>query len=355
VAVDIPSGVDGTTGRVEGPALRATATVTMAARKLGIVLHPGSELAGAVEVADIGIDVPSPPEVMGMPGGRDVARVLGRRPLDSHKRSVGTVMIVAGSVGMSGALVLSASGALRTGAGLVTMATVASLARAADQTVVEALTLPLPETPQGTLAAGAVGRVLERAATVDAVAVGPGLTTDPETVEAVRKIVAGLELPLVVDADGLNALAGDPAVLAHRGLPTVVTPHPGELARLLGTSSLEIQTDRVASAREAAERLRATVVLKGYRSVVADPAGATAVITTGGPELATGGTGDVLTGVTVALLAARADPFAAAWAGSWLHGRAGDSLGRLLGDRGVLAGDLPPAIAGVIHDLEEEP
>jgi len=354
VAVDIPSGVDGVTGHVEGPAIRGTVTVTMAAPKLGIVVHPGSELAGTVEVADIGIATPRPPAVVGMPEARDVAAVLGRRPLDSHKRSVGTVLIVAGSVGMSGAMALAALGALRTGAGLVTMATVASIAREVDQTVVEATTLPLPETTRGTIAAGAVGPVLERASTVDAVAIGPGLTTNPETVEAVRKLVAALELPVVVDADGLNALAGDPGILAHRTFPTVVTPHPGELGRLLGTWSSEVQADRLGSARDAAHRLQAAVVLKGYRSIVADPSGATVVVTTGGPALATGGTGDVLTGVTVTLLAGRADPFAAAWAGSWIHGRAGDVLERLLGARGVVAGDLPAAIAGVTRDLEEE-
>src|SRR2546421_288868 len=174
LAVDIPSGVDGVTGHVEGPAIRATVTVTMAAPKLGIVVHPGSELAGTVEVADIGIPTPQPPAVVGMPEAPDVAAVLGRRPLDSHKRSVGTVLIVAGSVGMSGAMALAASGALRTGAGLVTMATVASVAREVDQTVVEATTLPLPETTQGTIATSAVGPVLERASSVDAVAIGPG-------------------------------------------------------------------------------------------------------------------------------------------------------------------------------------
>jgi NAD(P)H-hydrate epimerase len=352
VAVDIPSGVDGMTGRVDGPAIRATITVTMAALKLGIVFHPGSEYAGEVEVADIGIATPQFPRVVGAPEAADVARVLGHRPLDAHKRSVGTAMVVAGSTGMSGAAALAATGALRSGAGLVTIASPASVVAEVHPQVLEATSLRLPETPQGTLAAGALQLLLDKAATVDAVAIGPGLSTNPETVDVVRKAIAALENPLVADADALNALAGDPGTLEARGGATAITPHPGELARLLGISTVAIQADRLGAARRAAERFQSAVVLKGYRSIVADPSGATVIITTGGPALATGGTGDVLTGVTAALLAGGAEPFTAAWAASWLHGRAGDVLERLLGARGTLAGDVPAAVAGVIHDLE---
>ncbi|HEY4939442.1 MAG TPA: NAD(P)H-hydrate dehydratase [Actinomycetota bacterium] len=352
VAVDIPSGVDGMTGRVDGPAIRATTTVTMGALKLGIVFHPGSEYAGEVEVADIGIVTPQFPKVVGVPEAADVARVLGHRPLDAHKRSVGTAMVVAGSAGMSGAAALAATGALRSGAGLVTIASPASVVTEVHPRVLEATSLRLPETSQGTVAAGALELLLDKAATVDAVAIGPGLSTNPETVDLVRKTIAALENPLVADADALNALAGDPGILEARGAPTAITPHPGELSRLLGISTAAIQADRLGAARRAAERFQSAVLLKGYRSIVADPSGATVVITTGGPALATGGTGDVLTGVTVALLAGGAEPFTAVWAASWLHGRAGDVLERLLGARGTIAGDVPAAVAGVMHDLE---
>lgn len=351
VAADIPSGVDGATGRVDGPAIRARVTVTMAAPKLGLVLYPGSEYAGRVQVADIGITTPAPPAVMGLPERDDVAAVLGRRPLDSHKRSVGTVLMVAGSVGMTGAAALGAHAALRCGAGLVTVATVTSMAKCVDLAVLEATTLALPETAYGTMAPTAADLVLKRGESVDAVAIGPGLSTHPETAQAVRAMVAGLRTPLVVDADGLNALAEDPAILARRAAPTVITPHPGELSRLLGTTTRAIQADRLAAARKAADLLQCVVVLKGYRSIVAGPGGPMVVVTTGGPALATGGTGDVLTGATVTLLAGGADAFAAAWAASWLHGRAGDVLGQRLGNRGVVAGDLPAALAEVIHDL----
>lgn len=352
VAVDIPSGVDGISGRVDGPAIRATTTVTMAALKLGTVFHPGSEHAGVVKVADIGITTQQFPEVIGIPEAIDVARALGRRPLDAHKRSVGTAMIVAGSVGMPGAAGLASAAALRSGAGLVTMATGASVATQIHGRILEATGLTLPETADGTISAGALPLILEKATTVDAVAIGPGLSTHPETVEVVRRTVASLENPLVADADALNALAAGSGNLEARGGPTVITPHPGELGRLLGVSTAAIQADRLGAARRAAERFQAAVVLKGYRSIVADPGGATVIITTGGPALATGGTGDVLTGVTVALLAGGADPFTAAWAASWIHGRAGDVLGQTMGSRGVAAGDLPSAVTGVIHELE---
>src|SRR5207253_7519304 len=171
-----------------------------------------------------------------------------------------------------------------------------------------ATSLRLPETPQGTLAAGALQLILDKAATVDAVAIGPGLSTNPETVDVVRKTIAALENPLVVDADALNALAGDPGILEARGAPTAITPHPGELGRLLGVSTASIQADRLAAARHTAERFGCAIVLKGYRSIVAGSSGRTVIITTGGPALATGGTGDVLTGVTAALLAGGAEP-----------------------------------------------
>src|SRR5882672_9837315 len=342
VAVDIPSGVDGMTGRVDGPAIRATTTVTMAALKLGLVFHPGSEYAGEVEVVDIGIATPQFPEVIGVPEAADVAGVLGRRPLDAHKRSVGTAMVVAGSAGMSGAAALAATAALRSGAGLVTIASPASVVTEVHPRVLEATSLRLPETPRGTMAAGALDLLLEKAPTVDAVAIGPGLSTDRETVDVVRKAVGALENRLVADADALNALAGDPGILPARGAPTAITPHPGELGRLLGVSTAAVQADRIGVARRAAEHFQSAVVLKGYRSIVADPSGATVIITTGG----------VLTGVTVALRAGGAEPFTAAWAASWLHGRAGDVLERLVGARGTVAGDLPAAVASVIHDLE---
>lgn len=353
VAVDIPSGVDGGSGRVTGSAVRATLTVTMAALKAGLVIYPGSEHAGEIEVADIGIGADLIESDLRLVEGSDVAALLPRRPPDAHKKGVGYVMVVAGSVGMSGAAALAAAAALRSGAGLVTIAAPASVALALDQAVLEATTLPLPETGRGTIEASAVDAVLERAGAVDAVAIGPGLTTDAETVEFVRKLVSDLDRPLVIDADAINALSGDPEALAGRSSPTLATPHPGELARLLGTGTADIQADRLGAARAAARRTRATVLLKGYRTVVAPPSGPAAIVDVGGPALATGGSGDVLTGVALALLAATKDAFSAGWSAAWLHGSAGDLLAKRRGDRGVVAGDLIDAVPEVLRSLEE--
>jgi ADP-dependent NAD(P)H-hydrate dehydratase / NAD(P)H-hydrate epimerase len=377
LAVDIPSGVDGATGEVRGSAVSARATITMGALKTGLLLHPGSAHAGEVEVADIGISSELMRSQFRLVERTDVAMALLPRPPVAHKKSVGTVMVVAGSVGMSGAAALAARGALRAGAGLVTIAAPASVALQLDQSVAEALTLPLPETGNATIEASAVDAVLARAEQVDAVAVGPGLTTDPETVEFVRKLIAALDKPLVIDADALNALGGSGGVAAPRGTdserqglrsprdksrgsvgeiaerraPTILTPHPGEIARLLNVDTAEVGRDRLGSARRAAALANAVVVLKGYRTIVAEPSGDAYLIATGGPALATGGTGDVLTGITATFLAAGLGTSQAAWCASWVHGRAGDLLAGRTSDRGVVAGDLPEALAEVLSEL----
>jgi ADP-dependent NAD(P)H-hydrate dehydratase / NAD(P)H-hydrate epimerase len=352
VAVDIPSGVEGGTGRVEGPAIRARTTVTMAALKTGLLLPPGCEHAGVVEVADIGIAGEHIAAGMSVPADADVTALLPPRPLTAHKRSVGTVLVVAGSVGMSGAAALASGAALRAGAGLVTIATASSVALEVDQTVLEATTLPLPETPRGSIGSAAADAILERASGLDVVALGPGLTTDPGTVQLVRKVVGELDKPLVLDADGINAVAPVEGVL-RPGRCTILTPHAGELARLLGTSSKEISADRIGAARSAAERTGAVVLLKGFPTVVAEPGGRTVLVPRGGPALATGGTGDVLTGVVAALLASGIEPSAAAWAGAWIHGAAGDVAAAQRGVRAVVAGDLLDALAEVVDRLEQ--
>lgn len=353
VAVDIPSGVEGATGRVEGPAIRARTTVTMAALKTGLMLPPGCEHAGDVEVVDVGIADEHIAARIFVPDEEDVSALLPPRPLTAHKRSVGTVLVVAGSVGMSGAAALAGGAALRAGAGLVTIAAPASVALQVDQTVLEATTLPLPETARGSIGAGAVDAILQRAAALDVVALGPGLTTDSETVQVVRKLVSELDDPLVLDADGINAVASEGEGLLRPGRPTILTPHAGELARVLGTSSKEVLADRIGAARSAAHRTGAVVLLKGYPTVVAGPHGPTVVVPKGGPALATGGTGDVLTGVISALLASGLDPFAAAWAGAWIHGAAGDLVAAERSVRGTVAGDLLQALPAVIRRLEQ--
>ena len=346
LAVDIPSGVDGLTGAVRGSAVEAVATICLAALKPGLVLYPGAALVGDVDVADIGIDVHTPPPGLGVTEEADVAAWLPRRAPESHKWSVGGVYVVGGSQGMTGAVMMSSRAALRAGAGIVVAGLPGDAAARASGG--EVITRSLPATSSGALDESAAKEVLDGLDRFRALVVGPGLGRAPATVAAVRRLVAGAPVPLVLDADGLNALDGDLDLLAGRPAATVVTPHAGEYARLAGE---KVGEDRVAAARRLAERADAVVLLKGSRTVVADPTGRAAVNLTGGPWLATAGTGDVLSGVVGALAALGLPAFAAAAAGAWVHGRAAD----VAGHAGLVAGDLIDALPAVLGGLAGSP
>lgn len=356
VAVDVPSGVDAETGAVETEAVEATLTITMGALKRGLVLWPGSAYAGEVEIADLGIPTEDMQTDLYLVAAGDVKDALGRRDPTSDKRSVGTVLVVAGSVGMSGAAALVARGALRAGAGLVTTAAPRSVAVGLHQVVSEGTTLPLPETDRGSIASDALPVALEHAGKFDAIAIGPGLSRHSETEDFIRKFVTQAGRPMVIDADALNAFEKDPEALSARSAPTVLTPHVRELGRLLGLPEEEISQDRLGAAAQAARRADAVVLLKGYRTVVAEESGLTFVVATGGPVLATGGSGDVLTGIIAALLAGNRGtrPAEAAWAGAWIHGRCGDLWAGLRGDRGIVATDLTDLLPEVIRLAGEE-
>lgn len=338
VSVDIPSGVEGESGAVLAEAVFADVTVTFGALKPGLVFHPGAEHAGVVEVADIGF----PPDLLGtdlwMTEAMDVAAVLPRRPPESHKRQA-TVMVLAGSRTMTGAPVLAASGASRAGAGLVTLAVPEGILAVVQEGVTETIFLPLPQTESGSVHEEARSLVLERLRDAKALAVGPGLTTDPSTAELVRGLVAASPVPVVLDADGLNAFAGRAASLADRSADLVITPHAGEFGRLTGLSAAEVMQDRVGHARKAAAEFHCVVLLKGSRTVVAEPGGRGRVNPTGGPVLATGGTGDVLTGAVAAYIARGLDPADAAVAAAYVHGLAGALCAAELGE-GTVASDL---------------
>jgi NAD(P)H-hydrate epimerase len=348
VAVDIPSGVEGETGLVRGDAVYAEATVTFGGLKPGLVFHPGAGHAGEVEVADIGF----PPDLvrsdLWLMEAEDAAGLLPSRSPESHKRASGVVLVVAGSRSMTGAAALTAGAAYRAGAGLVTLAVPEGILPVVEAAVAEAIFLPLPETADGTVAEEAWPVLLPRLAGVQAVAVGPGLTTNPSTSELVRRMVADSPVPLVLDADGLNAFAGRGSLLAERGSDAVITPHAGEFGRLTGLSSNEVLEDRVGHARKAAAEFRCAVLLKGSRTVVAEPGGRVRVNPTGGPYLATGGTGDVLTGAVAAFLARGLPPADAAVLAAYVHGVAGRLAGTELGE-GTVAPDvlarLPRAVA----------
>jgi ADP-dependent NAD(P)H-hydrate dehydratase / NAD(P)H-hydrate epimerase len=344
LAVDIPSGVDGLTGAVRGTAVEAVATVCLAALKPGLVFFPGAALAGDVDVAQIGIDPHTPPPTLGITEEADVVAWLPRRAPESHKWSVGGVYVVGGSQGMTGAVMLASRAALRTGAGIVVAGLPGDAAVRASGG--EVITRSLAATSSGALDEGAAKEVLDTLDRFRALIVGPGLGRAASTVAAVRRLVAEAPVPLVLDADGLNALDGDVGLLARRPAATVVTPHAGEYARLAGEP---VGDDRVAAALRLAERAGAVVLLKGSRTVVAAPSGRAAVNTTGGPWLATAGTGDVLSGVVGALAARGLPAFRAAAAGAWVHGRAADRFGHA----GLVAGDLIDALPAVLAGLGE--
>jgi ADP-dependent NAD(P)H-hydrate dehydratase / NAD(P)H-hydrate epimerase len=349
VAVDIPSGVEGDTGAVRGPAVAADVTVTFGAPKAGAVLFPGAAHAGVVQVADIGF-----PEDLLRPGDltlvepEDVRAWLPVRSPDAHKRRTGVVLVVAGSRRMTGAPRLVAEGAYRTGAGLVTVAVPGAILPVVQAGPAEATFLPMPEGPAGSVAEAAWEVLAERLDTFDAVALGPGLSTDDETPAFVRRLVRESPVPVVVDADALNAFAGRAGDLGHRRAPAILTPHTGEFARLFGMPAEEVLEDRPGLARKAAAETGCVVVLKGPLTVVALPEGQVRVNPTGSPALATGGTGDVLTGAVAALVARGAAPPDAASAGAYLHGLAGEIAGARTGE-GTVASDVARAMPEAVR------
>jgi NAD(P)H-hydrate epimerase len=348
LAVDIPSGVNGATGAVAGEAVRAVATITFGALKPGLVFHPGAELAGDVEVADIGF----PPDLVRsdlcLMEATDAAALVPTRAQEAHKRSTGTVLLVAGSRSMTGAAILATRAAYRAGAGLVTLVLPESVAPVIQPALPEPVFLPVPETAGGAMAESAWSVIEERLKGVRAVGVGPGLSTDPSTMALVRRLVAESPVPVVLDADGLNAFAGRGADLARRASEAVLTPHEGEFARLAGPADDHL--DRVARVRAAARAFDCTVLLKGPRTLVAEPSGTVSVNPTGGPVLATGGTGDVLTGTIASLLARGLTATDAARLGAYVHGSAGTIAGAAFGE-GTTAADLPDLLPEAMRAL----
>jgi hydroxyethylthiazole kinase-like uncharacterized protein yjeF len=352
VAVDIPSGVQGETGGVAGPAVTATTTVTFGALKPGVVFHPGAQHAGRVEVADIGFPEDLVQSDLGLVEAADVAVLLRRRDPETTKRRVGVVLVLAGSRAMTGAAILAASAATRAGAGLVILAVPEGILPVVEAALLEGTFLPLPETPEGSVDPAAWPVLQERLGGVTAAAVGPGLTTTAATAELVRTFVRECPVPFVLDADGLNAFARHAGALAERSADAVLTPHAGEFARLTGMSADEVDEDRVGHARKAAAEFRCTVLLKGSRTVVADPHGRATVNSTGGPYLASGGTGDVLTGTVAALLARGLRPADAAMAGTYIHGLAGRLAADEFGED-VVASDLLPQLPRAIASVRD--
>ena len=344
IAADLPSGLSADRGELLGAAVRAWRTVAFGAPKLCHVLPPASGFCGRVVIADIGIartTLARHARRLWQTEAADVLSRLPARPLDSNKGDFGRLAILAGSRGKPGAAILAARGALRAGAGLVTVFAPDSAAPSIVASLPEAMTEPREEADPRRLSA------------FDATVAGPGLGTATETVEALERIVRTARLPLVADADALNAFAGRPRFFARRRAATVLTPHPGEAGRLLRKPTRAIQSDRIGAVRAIARASRAVVVLKGAHTLIGTPDGEVVVNPTGTPLLATAGSGDVLAGVIGALLAGGLSARDAAVAGVWLHGAAGERLEAALGDAGLLAHEVADAIPGVRRALHD--
>ncbi|MFQ5829836.1 MAG: NAD(P)H-hydrate dehydratase [Candidatus Methylomirabilia bacterium] len=354
-ALDLPSGLSSDRGSVLGPTVKASLTLTFAGLKRGLLLYPGAACAGQVQVVDIGIPHSAVSE--GTSTFRleasDIASLLPPRAPDAHKGTFGHLLVVAGSLGKTGAAAMAGRAALRSGVGLVTIAAPVSQQPVIAALGMETMTEPLPETAGQAIAQKAKDRILELAARADAVALGPGLSLDPETQVLVRELVREVERPMVVDADGLTALAGHLDLLRDAPAPRCLTPHPGEMARLLGVPVKDVQADRIETVRAFCRRLGVFLVLKGAESVIGDPDGKILLNPTGNPGMASGGSGDVLTGMTGNFLARGLKPLLALQAGVFLHGLAGDLARGDKGEEGLIAGDILEAIPRAILKVQE--
>jgi len=357
-SVDIPSGLNADTGQPCGTCIQADTTATFAWAKLGHVLHPGATLTGNLHVVDIGI----PPGIAESIAPRQdlltpysIRRYFRPRPPDAHKGHTGHLLVVAGSRGKTGAAAMTAMSAVRCGAGLVTLAIPESLNPILETQVMEAMTLPVPETSEGTLSKNCLDILLGQMADKKCLALGPGIGVSDQTRNLVHKLLRKATVPVVLDADGLNCIATDTGVLKKISVPVVLTPHPGEMARLTGDTTGVIQSDRIGSARKFAQAFKVHVVLKGARTVIADPDGRVSVNPTGNPGMASGGMGDVLTGVIAGLLAQGFSPASAGRCGVFLHGWTADALSEDVGPVGYAATDVMTALPQQLQKILSSP
>ena len=356
-AIDVPTGVDSDSGEADPHAARSDVTFTLGFSKIGLHLLPGSEYAGDVEVLDIGLARSAEDTLQSELITSDWARArLPERPSESNKGTFGRVLVVAGCENYMGAAVLASMGALRAGAGLVTLASIGAVRASVAAMLPEVTHLPLPEADGGIDAAA--GDLIARALPAySALLIGPGLGLSPGTQAMVRGVLtapATAAVPVVIDADALNALSRMPGWSDEIKAPAVLTPHPGEIARLLASNAVAVQSARVATATQAAAHWRQTVVLKGAHSIVARPNGEAVISPHATAVLATAGTGDVLAGAIAGLIAQGLEPYDAAGLGVYLHGAAGETFKPEYGHAGMLASELGPAIARVAHVLRQD-
>jgi len=353
-SVDIPSGLDSDTGTPRGACIRAHTTATFGFAKIGHFVLPGAIYTGKLEIVDIGI----PDHIAAQVGpaqyvltNKMIQDLFTPRPADAHKGITGHLLIVAGSPGKTGAAAMTARAAMRTGAGLVTLGVPKSLDPVLETQVLEAMTVALPETIDAMFAESAFAKIQDLISGKRCLVFGPGIGISTEIETLLRRMLPVLTVPLVVDADGLNNLATDIDMLKTANAPIILTPHPGEMARLMGVSVRQVQSDRLTCARELALKYKLHVVLKGARTVIAHPDGRVYVNPTGHSGMASGGMGDVLTGVIGGLIAQGYAPEAATHMGVYLHGAAGDRLAEQMGPVGFLASDVINTIPAQIKKL----
>jgi NAD(P)H-hydrate epimerase len=355
VAVDIPSGMSSDTARLIGPAVEADLTVCLAAPKIAHIFPPAEERVGELVIA--GISIPAslfddPRLKLNLVEAADVKPCFRPRRKDTHKGTYGHLLVVAGSVGKAGAAILAGRAALRMGAGLVTLAVPAACLPAVARPSPELMVEPLAGTAAGTIAAAAGRRVLELLKGKDALLLGPGISTHAETARFVAGLLPKVRVPAVLDADGLNIIAAQPALLDGLRAPAVLTPHPGEFARLIGLPNQEVVERKLSLAPEFAARHRLYLVLKGYRTLMAAPDGRVFVNPTGNPGLATGGTGDVLGGLLASQVMQTKDVLAGILSAVYAHGLSGDVAAAKLSERALMAGDLIRYLPAALKSLE---
>ncbi len=356
VAIDIPSGLDANTGKPLGTAIKATLTITFGLPKIGLLISPGLDYAGEVKVIDIGIPkklVDEEKIQTFLLEGNEIRKwVSTRRRPESHKGDYGHLLVLAGSVGKTGAAAMACEAALRMGAGLVTLAIPKSLNPIMEVKLTEVMTEPLPETPKQTLSLRAYNSILRLCENKSAVVIGPGIGTFKETQALILKLVKSLEIPMIIDADGITALSTQPKIFPLTNRNLILTPHPGEMARLIRSTPKEIQGDRIGVSRNFAQSNHLYLVLKGHRTLIATPKGDIFINPTGNPGMASGGTGDVLTGMIGGLVCQGLDLLTSLQIAVYLHGWAGDEVAREIGETSLVATDIlrkiPTLLQGMI-------
>jgi len=353
-SVDIPSGLHTDTGQPCGTCIRADATATFAFPKIGLIQLPGAKYSGQIHIIDIGI----PPLILKNVRPRHhliskkmLESLIRPRACDIHKGGTGHILVIAGSPGKTGAAALAATSALRTGAGLVTLGIPRGLNPIAESQALEVMTVPLPETKTGMHTEKSLETILSLLKEKKCLAMGPGMGTDEKTKALVNLLIPQCPVPMVIDADGLNNLADNPEILKQGKSDIILTPHPGEMARLTGTTPKEVQQNRISCARQFSEKYNIHLVLKGARTLTAHPDGHVYINPTGNPGMASGGMGDVLTGMVAGFISQGYPPQTAARMAVYLHGDAADKLSGSMGPYGYIASDIMNTIPEVIADL----